>query len=42
VLGGWGECLLERDGIEFLLKAKVLRVNRTDNETILQIQVADS
>ena len=32
--------LLERDGIEFLLKAKVLRVDRTGNETILQIQVA--
>lgn len=33
--------LLERDGIEFLLKAKVLRVARTDNQTILQIQVGD-
>ncbi|MEH1914651.1 mercuric reductase [Nostoc sp.] len=41
--------LLEQDGIEFLLKAKVLRVvreaspleNRTGNETILQIQVGD-
>ncbi|WP_375473737.1 mercuric reductase [uncultured Nostoc sp.] len=35
------QTLLEQDGIEFLLKAKVLRVDRTDNETILQIQVAD-
>lgn len=35
------QTLLEQDGIEFLLKAKVLRVNRTDNETILQIQVGD-
>ncbi|WP_341528398.1 mercuric reductase [Nostoc sp. UHCC 0302] len=35
------QTLLERDGIEFLLKAKVLRVNRTGNETILQIQVGD-
>ncbi|MBN3938567.1 mercuric reductase [Nostoc sp. NMS9] len=50
------QTLLEQDGIEFLLKAKVLRVvrvggasrreaspveNRTGNETILQIQVAD-
>ncbi|MBO3461419.1 mercuric reductase [Aetokthonos hydrillicola Thurmond2011] len=41
--------LLEQDGIEFLLKAKVLRVvreaspleNRTGNKTLLQIQVAD-
>lgn len=33
--------LLEQDGIEFLLKAKVLRVNRTGNETILKIQVGD-
>ncbi|QLE53354.1 mercuric reductase (plasmid) [Nostoc sp. C057] len=33
--------LLEQDGIEFLLKAKVLRVDRTGNETILQIQVGD-
>ncbi|MHC5732850.1 MAG: FAD-dependent oxidoreductase, partial [Nostoc sp.] len=36
------QTLLEQDGIEFLLKAKVLRVDRTGNETILQIQVADS
>lgn len=43
------QTLLELDGIEFLLKAKVLRVvraaspleNRTGNETILQIQVGD-
>ncbi|HEY9728390.1 MAG TPA: mercuric reductase [Chroococcales cyanobacterium] len=35
------QTLLERDSIEFLLKAKVLRVERTGNETILQIQVAD-
>jgi pyruvate/2-oxoglutarate dehydrogenase complex dihydrolipoamide dehydrogenase (E3) component len=51
------QTLLEQDGIEFLLKAKVLRVvrvgkaspsgeaspleNRTGNETVLQIQVAD-
>ncbi|BAY21152.1 pyridine nucleotide-disulfide oxidoreductase dimerization region [Calothrix sp. NIES-2100] len=35
------QTLLEKDGIEFLLKAKVLRVTRTDNETILQIQVGD-
>ncbi|MEH2297014.1 mercuric reductase [Nostoc sp.] len=33
--------LLEQDDIEFLLNAKVLRVDRTGNETILQIQVAD-
>lgn len=33
--------LLEQDDIEFLLKAKVLRVDHTGNETILQIQVAD-
>lgn len=35
------QTLLEKDGIEFLLKAKVLRVDRTGNETILQIQVGD-
>ena len=35
------QTLLERDGIEFLLNAKVLSANRTGNETILQIQVAD-
>ncbi|MBW4444820.1 MAG: mercuric reductase [Plectolyngbya sp. WJT66-NPBG17] len=35
------QTLLERDGIKFLLKAKVLRVNRTGHATELQIQVAD-
>ncbi|MEH2024072.1 MAG: FAD-dependent oxidoreductase [Nostoc sp.] len=35
------QTLLEQDGIEFLLKAKVLRVDPTGNETILQIQVGD-
>ncbi|MBN3886766.1 MAG: mercuric reductase [Nostoc sp.] len=35
------QTLLEQDGIEFLLKAKVLKIDRTGNETILQIQVAD-
>jgi pyruvate/2-oxoglutarate dehydrogenase complex dihydrolipoamide dehydrogenase (E3) component len=35
------QSLLERDGIEFLLKSKVLRIDRTGNETILHIQVAD-
>ncbi|MEH2171811.1 mercuric reductase [Nostoc sp.] len=35
------QTLLEQDGIEFLLKAKVLRVDSTDNKTILQIQVGD-
>jgi pyruvate/2-oxoglutarate dehydrogenase complex dihydrolipoamide dehydrogenase (E3) component len=35
------QTLLERDGIEFLLKAKVLRVERSGNATKLQIQVAD-
>lgn len=35
------QTILERDGIEFLLMAKVLKVDRTGNETILQIQVAD-
>lgn len=35
------QTLLEQDGIEFLLKAKVLRVDRTGNETILRIQVGD-
>ncbi|WP_298908942.1 mercuric reductase [uncultured Nostoc sp.] len=33
--------LLEQDGIEFLLKAKVLRVDSAGNQTILKIQVAD-
>jgi probable pyridine nucleotide-disulfide oxidoreductase len=35
------QTLLERDGIEFLLKAKVLKVDRADNVTKLQIQIAD-
>ena len=35
------QTLLERDGIEFLLKAKVLRVERSGHATVLQIQVAD-
>lgn len=35
------QTLLERDGIEFLLKSKVLWIDRAGNETILQIQVAD-
>ncbi len=35
------QTILERDGIEFLMKAKVLKVDRTGNETILQIQIAD-
>ncbi len=35
------QTLLERDGIEFLLKAKVLRVDRADNATQLQLQVTD-
>jgi probable pyridine nucleotide-disulfide oxidoreductase len=35
------QTILERDGIEFLLKAKVLRVERADNATKLQLQVAD-
>jgi len=35
------QTLLERDGIEFLLKARVLRVERSGNATKLQIQVAD-
>lgn len=35
------QTLLERDGIEFLLKAKVLRVDRADNATKLQLQIAD-
>jgi len=35
------QALLERDGIKFLLKAKVLRVDRTGNATKLQIQVAN-
>ena len=35
------QTLLERDGIEFLLKSKVLKVDRAGNETSLQIQVGD-
>ncbi len=35
------QTLLERDGIEFLLKAKVLSVDRVGNATKLQIQSAD-
>ncbi|MBD2100357.1 mercuric reductase [Leptolyngbya sp. FACHB-261] len=35
------QTLLERDGIDFLLKAKVLRVDRSGNEITLQIQVAE-
>jgi pyruvate/2-oxoglutarate dehydrogenase complex dihydrolipoamide dehydrogenase (E3) component len=35
------QTLLERDGIEFLLKSKVLKVDRAVNETSLQIQVGD-
>jgi pyruvate/2-oxoglutarate dehydrogenase complex dihydrolipoamide dehydrogenase (E3) component len=35
------QTLLERDGIEFLLKAKVLKGARAGGETTLQIQVAD-
>jgi probable pyridine nucleotide-disulfide oxidoreductase len=35
------QTILERDGIEFLLKAKVLSVDRADNATKLQLQVAD-
>ncbi|MBW4692077.1 MAG: mercuric reductase [Lyngbya sp. HA4199-MV5] len=35
------QTLLERDGIEFLLKSKVMWADRTGDETILQIQVGD-
>ena len=35
------QALLERDGIEFLLKSKVLWIDRAGSETILQIQVGD-
>ncbi|MBC7971025.1 MAG: mercuric reductase [Verrucomicrobia bacterium] len=35
------QTLLEQDGIEFLLKSKVLWINSAGNETILQIQVGD-
>ncbi|WP_199295866.1 mercuric reductase [Trichocoleus sp. FACHB-591] len=33
--------LLERDGVEFLLKAKVLKADRSGNATELQIQIAE-
>ena len=35
------QTLLERDSINFLLKSKVLKVDRAGNETILQVQVGD-
>lgn len=35
------QTLLEREGIEFLLNARVLRVDRADNATKLQIQIVD-
>ncbi|MBM0744425.1 mercuric reductase [Phormidium sp. CLA17] len=35
------QTLLERDGVEFLLESKVLKVDRARNETRLQIQVGD-
>jgi probable pyridine nucleotide-disulfide oxidoreductase len=35
------QTLLEKDGIEFLLKAKVLHVVRAGDETMLKIQVGD-
>ncbi|MEH2086878.1 aldo/keto reductase [Nostoc sp.] len=35
------QTLLERDGIEFLLKTNVLKVDRVDNATVLHLQVAD-
>jgi probable pyridine nucleotide-disulfide oxidoreductase len=35
------QTLLERDGIEFLLKTKVLKIDHSDSATVLQIQVAD-
>ncbi len=35
------QTLLERDGIEFLLKAKVLRVERSGNATKLLLQIAE-
>lgn len=41
-IAGAVQTLLERDGIEFLLKAKVLRVERSGNDTVLKIQVAGS
>lgn len=36
------QTLLERDGIEFLLLAKVLKVERSVHTTVLQLQVANS
>jgi probable pyridine nucleotide-disulfide oxidoreductase len=35
------QTLLEQEGIEFLLNAKVLKVDRAGKETILQIQIGD-
>ena len=35
------QTILERDGIEFLLKANVSRVERSGDATVLQIQAAD-
>ncbi|OKH58204.1 NAD-binding protein [Scytonema sp. HK-05] len=35
------QTLLERDGINFLLKVKVLRVERALHATVLQSEVAD-
>ncbi len=35
------QTLLERDGIDFLLKAKVLKVERSGHATVLQLQVAN-
>ncbi|MEH1835511.1 MAG: mercuric reductase [Nostoc sp.] len=35
------QTLLERDDIDFLLNAKVLRVERAGNDTVLQLQVVD-
>lgn len=35
------QTLLEQEGIEFLLKTNVVRVDHADNGTILQLQVAD-
>jgi pyruvate/2-oxoglutarate dehydrogenase complex dihydrolipoamide dehydrogenase (E3) component len=35
------QTLLERDGIDFLLKTKVLRVERSVHGTVLQLQVAE-
>jgi pyruvate/2-oxoglutarate dehydrogenase complex dihydrolipoamide dehydrogenase (E3) component len=35
------QTLLERDGIDFLLKAKTLRVDRVGHDTVLRLQVAN-